>query len=116
MLAEDLKVRSRLVVKTFFFFFFFFFFVVFNSFQPWLLEVNGDPGLHILTSVVEKHHKNAIEGLLQVVLEGRNAWKVQREKRGKVVFLKKRKKSHQQCAFDACDLTFGPWKLIYKER
>lgn len=43
--------------------------------NPWLLEVNSDPGLHLLTRVVNDHHRTAVVDLLRVVLDERQQWK-----------------------------------------
>lgn len=39
------------------------------SLHPWLLEVNTNPGLHMLTDVVRPHHRGAISGLMKIVLD-----------------------------------------------
>merc|ERR1711991_1020096 len=48
--------------------------VLSETLQPYLLEVNGDPGMHVLSSVVAEHHERAMEGLLNVVLDRRDDW------------------------------------------
>jgi hypothetical protein len=66
--------------------------------EPWLLEVNADPGLHVLTPVVEAHHRRAVGGLLAAVLERRGEWNAQ-----------------PSCRLEQCDLQIGPWQLVLKE-
>lgn len=45
-----------------------------RDYRPWLLEVNADPGLHLLTKVVNAHHERAVKDLLSVVLDRRSDW------------------------------------------
>jgi hypothetical protein len=44
----------------------------------WLLEVNTNPGLHLLTEIVRPHHTRAQLDLLKLVLEQRPLWETQR--------------------------------------
>ncbi len=69
-----------------------------SGLDAWLLEVNADPGLHVLTPVVEAHHSKAVEGLLAAVLERRGEWK-----------------AHPPCKEETCHLQIGPWSLVVKE-
>jgi len=46
-----------------------------EHFDPFLLEINTNPGLHMLTKVVRPHHTKAQHDLLKVVLDHRNVWK-----------------------------------------
>ena len=46
---------------------------------PWLLEVNANPGLHLLAKVVNEHHRRAVEGLLNIVLDERERWEKNKE-------------------------------------
>ncbi len=46
-----------------------------SEYRPWLLEVNADPGLHLLTKVVNAHHERAVRDLLSVVLDRRADWR-----------------------------------------
>lgn len=45
-----------------------------DNLHPWLMEVNSDPGLHLLTPVVNAHHERAVLGLLETVLDRRTDW------------------------------------------
>ncbi|KYQ92552.1 hypothetical protein DLAC_06543 [Tieghemostelium lacteum] len=40
-----------------------------ENMNPYLLEVNTNPGLHLLTDVVNVHHKEAVDDLFKVVLD-----------------------------------------------
>jgi hypothetical protein len=41
---------------------------------PWLLEVNTDPGLHLLTDIVRVHHPQFVSSLFKVILDNREVW------------------------------------------
>eukprot|EP01119_Soliformovum_irregulare_P016060 TRINITY_DN4618_c0_g1_i1.p1 TRINITY_DN4618_c0_g1~~TRINITY_DN4618_c0_g1_i1.p1 ORF type:complete len:440 (-),score=104.32 TRINITY_DN4618_c0_g1_i1:52-1371(-) len=42
--------------------------------NPYLLEINGNPGLHMLTDIVRPHHRNFQDNMLQVLLDHRAIW------------------------------------------
>jgi hypothetical protein len=80
--------------------------------KPYLLEVNTNPGLHLVTDVVRPHHRSAIEDLIKganpiistfhlttnqtVVLDNREHWEYQAKN-----------------VSDANNSHFGKWNLIY---
>jgi len=69
-----------------------------KEFHPYLLEVNTNPGLHMLTDVVRPHHTSAQLDLLKVVLDNRDKW--------------------QQPTIMEQTLQpqyFGKWKLIFRD-
>ncbi len=45
-----------------------------DSLQPYLLEVNTGPGIHLLTNVTRAHHPRAVADLFRVVLDNRALW------------------------------------------
>jgi len=45
-----------------------------SELNPWLLEINADPGLHMLTDVVNVHHRRAVEDMMTVLLDRRQEW------------------------------------------
>eukprot|EP01132_Coremiostelium_polycephalum_P006183 gene6183-7698_t len=45
-----------------------------DQLNPHLLEVNTNPGLHLLTDVVKVHHKNAVDDLFKVVIDNQVFW------------------------------------------
>eukprot|EP01104_Vermistella_antarctica_P009384 TRINITY_DN2413_c1_g1_i1.p1 TRINITY_DN2413_c1_g1~~TRINITY_DN2413_c1_g1_i1.p1 ORF type:complete len:527 (-),score=122.67 TRINITY_DN2413_c1_g1_i1:34-1614(-) len=46
-----------------------------DELNPYLLEVNTNPGTHLLTDVVKKHHPVALVDLLKVVLDCEEHWR-----------------------------------------
>jgi hypothetical protein len=66
-----------------------------HNFRPFLMEINTNPGLHMLTEIVKVHHTKAQLDLLKVVLDERNSW-----------FSKE----------NPVGLKIGAWRLIYKEQ
>jgi hypothetical protein len=66
-----------------------------KNLKPHLLEINTNPGMHMLTKVVRPHHFKLQQDLFKVILDKRILWeKVENPK----------------------NLTIGDWKLIYKEQ
>jgi len=46
-----------------------------NKYKPYLLEINTNPGIHLLTDVVKEHHPRAVEDLFKVILDFPNEWR-----------------------------------------
>lgn len=42
--------------------------------RPWLLEVNTNPGLHLLTGVVNEHHPKFVADMFKVIIDERASW------------------------------------------
>jgi len=68
-----------------------------DQFNVYLIEVNTNPGLHMLTDIVRPHHTKLQLDMLKVVLDNRTLWE---------------NASPEDVIPDA----FGSWKLIYDER
>ena len=70
-----------------------------ESLQPYLLEINADPGLHVTTDTVKNHHQRAIEGLLQAVIDRRSEWT-----------------QHAKCEPGQCTpgVSIDPWEMMMK--
>lgn len=75
--------------------------------NPWLLEVNSDPGLHLLTEVVNPHHKTAVDDLLRVVLDERAAWQGAPTQTCLL-------EQHASCAESMLTPLVGVWQMILK--
>lgn len=67
-----------------------------DNFAPYLIEINTNPGLHLLTEIVKIHHTNAQLDLLKVVMDERNKWESEDN--------------------NVEELKIGSWRLIYKEK
>lgn len=67
-----------------------------ENFLPYLMEINTNPGLHLLTEIVKVHHTKAQLDLLKVVIDERSQWDNEK--------------------VDIEGLTIGSWRLIYKEK
>jgi len=48
-----------------------------ENLKPYLLEINTNPGLHMLTDIVRPHHRTAQLDLLKVVMDNRESWENQ---------------------------------------
>ncbi|EGC34731.1 hypothetical protein DICPUDRAFT_34522 [Dictyostelium purpureum] len=70
--------------------------------EPLLLEVNTNPGLHLLTENVKIHHKIAIEDLFKVVLDNADKWEKDNNQYWINDLSKEEKIEH-----------FGQWEPIY---
>lgn len=66
-----------------------------SNLKPHLIEINTNPGMHLLTKVVRPHHFKLQQDLFKVILDKRHLWE---------------KVSNPQ------NLTIGDFRLIYKEQ
>jgi len=64
--------------------------------KPYLIEINTNPGLHMLTDIVRPHHTKAQLDLLKVVLDNRKDWE-------------------EGIEVTRAEEKFGAWELIYSE-
>ncbi|KAN0028857.1 hypothetical protein ACTFIV_010721 [Dictyostelium citrinum] len=78
-----------------------------DQMEPMLLEVNTNPGLHLLTDNVKIHHKIAVDDLFKVVLDNQDLWYNQNNKDGHNQNWIKNLTNDQQINY------FGQWEPIY---
>ncbi|KAM9997838.1 hypothetical protein ACTFIY_007489 [Dictyostelium cf. discoideum] len=78
-----------------------------DQMEPMLLEVNTNPGLHLLTDNVKVHHKIAVDDLFKVVLDNQNLWYNQNNKDDHNQNWIKNLTNQQQIDY------FGQWEPIY---
>ncbi|GAM18993.1 hypothetical protein SAMD00019534_021680 [Acytostelium subglobosum LB1] len=45
-----------------------------DHYQPLLIEVNSNPGLHLVTDVVKSHHPRAINDMFKVIMDNKDQW------------------------------------------
>jgi len=74
-----------------------------TKYKPYLLEINTNPGIHLLTDVVKEHHPRAVEDLFKVILDFPNEWRDLPTNANADEINKLNNKN-----------LFGAWKLIYK--
>ncbi|KAN0055280.1 hypothetical protein ACTA71_008385 [Dictyostelium dimigraforme] len=78
-----------------------------DQMEPMLLEVNTNPGLHLLTDNVKIHHKIAVDDLFKVVLDNQDLWYNQNNQNDHNQNWIKNLTLDQQIQY------FGQWEPIY---
>ncbi|KAK5584376.1 hypothetical protein RB653_005987 [Dictyostelium firmibasis] len=78
-----------------------------DQLEPMLLEVNTNPGLHLLTDNVKVHHKIAVDDLFKVVLDNQELWYNENNKDDNNQNWIKNLTQDQQIQY------FGQWEPIY---
>ncbi|EFA76130.1 hypothetical protein PPL_10710 [Heterostelium album PN500] len=74
--------------------------------QPILIEVNTNPGLHLITDIVKVHHPNAIRDLFKVVLDNQDRWNNNKNNDNSYQWINDQSKQQKT-------QLFGAWDPIY---